>query len=282
MTTGQKKRFRWREETMVSVLKYMIDQHKEFISAKKNGSTQAFLNEVGKIVGTEGSAVDNMLKNIGKENRDIVRQTKTSGVATDDVQTKPRIRDSELIFELYETYYAIYYPKGGSIRPDVVVTPAGVTRPVVTVRLDSAAPEGSRPMPYGDDEQLDLSPASQTPNFSPVPSTARQECSSQTGVQMPTLGHPFGVGASRKRDISATPRMAADSGGKKAKTGSRTDFLDTSVDYQRQHVELMREQNAILQSLVNEVRVLKSAFLMTHGIHTENVEEGKPTGQSSD
>ena len=79
MTTGQKKRFRWREETMVSVLKYMIDQHKEFISAKKNGSTQTFFNEVGKIVGTEGSVVDNMLNatawSIGTNNMVLVNFT---------------------------------------------------------------------------------------------------------------------------------------------------------------------------------------------------------------
>lgn len=246
MAKATKKRFQWTNENRVQVLEYMIDHHGDFLRAKKNALVHDFYSAVGDHIGTAGDVVENMLKNIGKEYRDALKEQQASGAATDDMNPGLKLKDSRELFDLFDSYYRLFYPKGGAARPAVIVTATGVRRPGHEISSCSS----SRPQtPVIDSGRMNPGDRCSTGSETTLsPPTSRPE-TPVTLQDRPVPGPS--AGSKRLRSPSPTHSTAA------KKPRKESDFMCSSAQYQEQSVELMGEIKDLLKELVSEIRLLR-------------------------
>ena len=76
-----------------------------------------FLLVMGNHVSQPPDATEKLMKNMSLEFQLAKRMQQVSGAG----MTVPQLRGSELIFSLFDEYYQLYFPHGGSILPRIVV-----------------------------------------------------------------------------------------------------------------------------------------------------------------
>ena len=77
-----------------------------------------FWAEVGSTVGHTGPETETLFKNLHTEYQRIKMRQHVSGVET----VLPTLRCSEQLYELYDSFYQLFYPHGGSAVPALVMT----------------------------------------------------------------------------------------------------------------------------------------------------------------
>ena len=116
----------WTEAKIENVLNILIENHGKYKSFKKNNKTKEFYTYIGSVcsVPTDGSAIENLLKNIGKEYRTTKLEKMISGTATEE--GTPSLRGLSDPFLLYEEYQNLFCPKGSAIKPEEIITEHGI------------------------------------------------------------------------------------------------------------------------------------------------------------
>lgn len=113
------KKFTWTVEKMIEALTALTDRHDEFLRKKKFLKQYDVYSDVALMVGASGEQViKDLLKNIGRKYREVKKKYSESGAATEE----PELKNSNLLYVTYEEYYATYFPVGGAVKPDVIVT----------------------------------------------------------------------------------------------------------------------------------------------------------------
>ena len=114
------------EAKIENVLNILIENHGKYKSFKKNNKTKEFYTYIGSVCSepTDGSAIENLLKNIGKEYRTTKCEKMISGTATEE--GTPSLRGSSDLFLLYEEYQNLFCPKGSAIKPEEIITEHGI------------------------------------------------------------------------------------------------------------------------------------------------------------
>jgi hypothetical protein len=257
---------KWTEGLLVDLLNFMMDHHDDFLKAKRHQTTLQFYqrasDSIGLVMPEAGKKVEYLLKNIGKEFRKIKVQQGQSGIGTDGPN---KLRDSEMLYVLYEEFQSLYYPKGSAVQPQILVTPAGVVNTSAggTSARNKTANMGTialgltpEPIP-GTSHAVGLTPS--------MSSTSITEESSRTHAVRELVFAPGGAqqSGSGKRSAEATTIPGSN---EKAPKMKRNDFLSTSVDCQEQYIQIIREQNKIMQNLVNEVRLFHTAYQAVNNI----------------
>lgn len=90
---------------------------------KRNRKAGEFWSTAGNLNGHTGSEVESLMKNLQKEYQAVKQRIHLSGSET----FEPKLRNSTELFLLYEDWYNLYHPHGGSALPSVVMTPASCT-----------------------------------------------------------------------------------------------------------------------------------------------------------
>ena len=93
-----------------------------FADKKKNRKTTQFWSEVGARVGHSGDEIESLLKNLQQQYQQQKQQCYISGCET----FTPLIRNSAELFRAFDDYYQMFYPKGGSALPALVMTEQSV------------------------------------------------------------------------------------------------------------------------------------------------------------
>ena len=107
----------------------MMDHHEEFVRAKRNNLVDVFWTSAAhEIKAPRGKTVEDMISNIGKDYRDIVKAQSRSGAGTNDLDPNPQIKGSRELYLAYDDYHRLYFPRGNAAKPSVIVTPSGVKR----------------------------------------------------------------------------------------------------------------------------------------------------------
>lgn len=116
-------RLSWTKEQVVSVLNFLAedDTHQLFKNKKRSNQMDEWYDMVGARVGVTGSKIRDLIKNLGKEFRAVKQKMLISGEGTDE----KCLKNSTEIYEKYEIYLNLYYPKGSSVIPESVVTESG-------------------------------------------------------------------------------------------------------------------------------------------------------------
>jgi len=86
---------------------------------KKNRKTSEFWKDIGATVGGHsGEETEQLVKNLQVEYHKV-HQLHVSGC---DTSSPPALRNSVRLFQLFENYYLLFYPQGGSAAPLFVMT----------------------------------------------------------------------------------------------------------------------------------------------------------------
>ena len=85
--------------------------HDVYKYMKRNGTTKGFHKTVADKLSYQENATENLLKNLGREYRDILQHTMVSGTDTRD----PVLRGSTELYLLFEEYQQLYFPAGGQV-----------------------------------------------------------------------------------------------------------------------------------------------------------------------
>ena len=87
---------------------------------KKNRKTSEFWAEIASATGNHsGEEIERLFKNLHSDYQRVKQRLHVSGIGTDD---PPTLRNSEELFTVYESFYNLYYPHGGSAVPAVLLT----------------------------------------------------------------------------------------------------------------------------------------------------------------
>lgn len=266
--SGQPKRFKWTAERMLTCLRYLIDHHAEFTTAKRRGTLDVFFEQTGAATAADlnidKTVIENLLKNLAKEFRAVVKERMTSGEETDDMHPHPLLRESEELFQVFDEYYTLYHKKGGAARPEIVVTAGLVVRPADFTKTKPTQPAARSTPPAS----LDLS---------------------QESISMPDLSkYTLDDQSDDDLQLPSTSSITKSPPKKRAKNA---EFLDSSLDFQQQHIRLLQQQNRILtqqnenmadqnkntQLLVVELRLIRHLLAMKHGVQFEGVGDEEMT-----
>jgi len=90
---------------------------------KRCRKTSEFWSEVGNRVDHSGEQTERLFKNLGSDYQRVKQMMHVSGCAS----TTPTLRGSEELFALFESFYVLYYPHGGSTLPSVIMTERSTT-----------------------------------------------------------------------------------------------------------------------------------------------------------
>jgi len=74
---------------------------------------------MGAVVGHPADMTKKLIKNLAAEFQRIQNLSKISGCASTG---PPHLRGSEELYTLFEEYYSVFFPHGGSICPKFVMT----------------------------------------------------------------------------------------------------------------------------------------------------------------
>jgi len=85
---------------------------------KQSRKLPEFWLVMGNHVRRPPDATEKLMKNLSHEFQLVKKMQQVSGAGT----TVPQLRGSELIFCLFDEYYQLYFPHGGSILPKIVMT----------------------------------------------------------------------------------------------------------------------------------------------------------------
>jgi len=89
------------------------------MKVKKRGRKVAeFWDAMGETVNQTGEVTEKLVKNLGSEFQRLRQIQMTSGMET----VVPKLRGSADLYNLYDDYYQLYFPHGGSIVPHVILT----------------------------------------------------------------------------------------------------------------------------------------------------------------
>jgi hypothetical protein len=80
---------------------------------------------MGMGVGQAGEVTEKLVKNLASEYQKVKQLLHISGSETSGT---PQLRGSETIFLLFEQYYDLYFPHGGSTCPKIVLTEKSLTQ----------------------------------------------------------------------------------------------------------------------------------------------------------
>lgn len=80
--------------------------------------TGEFWSEIGERVGHSGEQTERLFKNLAADFQKIKQGSHVSGVETEH----PVLRGSHDLYLMFESYYSLYFPHGGSTLPSVVLT----------------------------------------------------------------------------------------------------------------------------------------------------------------
>ncbi|XP_030840276.1 uncharacterized protein LOC115923529 [Strongylocentrotus purpuratus] len=115
----------WNLQGIMAVMQEYLSCHDVYKQMKRNGTTKGFHKTVADKLSYQENATENLLKNLGREYRDILQHTMVSGTDTRD----PVLRGSTELYLLFEEYQQLYFPAGGQIKPQAVITEGGVVIP---------------------------------------------------------------------------------------------------------------------------------------------------------
>ena len=113
----------WRSGKKILLLLLDDNLHKRFINYKKCNKKDKFYEAVGEGFSVSGSKIRDLLKNLGKEYRQVCQRMATSGVETEE----KTLKGSTDIYQMFEKYQSLYYPKGSLCAPPEVVSEIGTT-----------------------------------------------------------------------------------------------------------------------------------------------------------
>lgn len=91
---------------------------------KRLRKTAEFWCAIGLICNKPGDTAEKLVKNLGSEFQKVKQLTHVSGCETD---LAPELRGSEELYRLYEEYYSLYFPVGGSVCPRLILTAKSMT-----------------------------------------------------------------------------------------------------------------------------------------------------------
>jgi len=90
-----------------------------YLKAKKRSrKLNEFWSEVGAVVGQSGDVTEKLIKNLSSEYQRVRNMFTISGAATETAQ----LRGCHELFQLFDSYYQLYFPHGGSTMPKFVLT----------------------------------------------------------------------------------------------------------------------------------------------------------------
>ena len=89
--------------------------------AKKRNQMDNWFDTIGGNFNVSGNKVRDLLKNLGKEFRSTIQKTLISGEETEE----RTLKGSSEIYQLYENFSNLYYPKGSAVLPKEVLTESG-------------------------------------------------------------------------------------------------------------------------------------------------------------
>ena len=280
---------------MLTLLNLMINSRDKYKKSKRFGRMDDFYQTIGDNFEVQGNVVDNFLRNIARDYREVLRNLKTSGIAGEI----PKLRGSYEIFRVFEEYYQVYYPAGGAARPQFVMTEHGYHVPgpsQTAISQDSRPKEHTYTPNY--ESQMQRSSQPSTSTFDPKPRTNLQshEAPPVPWLQLATALTPpttnqgvFNTTMSTNtevfphvvtevieleeaeetypeaRSVARSPPPA-----KRAKSSR---FLDESTEIQRQHLELQRQQTAYLCAMSEEMKYFRQAYFTINGLKLDSSKE---------
>jgi hypothetical protein len=92
---------------------------------KRLRKTDEFWEEVGAVTGHSGKESSKFVKNLGSEYQKIMIHLQTSGI---DTENEPVLRNSSELFLVFDEYYRMFYPHGGSLRPALILTESSLVQ----------------------------------------------------------------------------------------------------------------------------------------------------------
>ncbi|XP_071790566.1 uncharacterized protein [Asterias amurensis] len=104
--TPRGKRASWTHDKIELLLKILLASHPKYIKAKFNFRVMDFYAEIGQMLSYSGLMVENLLKNLGREYRDILRQVELEEAVGNT--PRPRLRGSETVFSLFGEFTRLY------------------------------------------------------------------------------------------------------------------------------------------------------------------------------
>ncbi|XP_038059254.1 nuclear speckle splicing regulatory protein 1-like isoform X1 [Patiria miniata] len=96
----------WKLDKIEILLKILLISHDKYVKAKSSSRVGTFYAEMGEMLGQSGMKVENLMKNLGREYRDMVWQMEES-----DAQGFPapaRLRGSQKLFCLFQEFARMY------------------------------------------------------------------------------------------------------------------------------------------------------------------------------
>ena len=87
-------------------MKILLASHPKYIKAKFNFRVLDFYTEIGQMLSYSGLMVENLLKNLGREYRDILKQVELEEALGNT--SHPRLRGSETVFTLFGEFTRLY------------------------------------------------------------------------------------------------------------------------------------------------------------------------------
>ncbi|XP_022110512.1 uncharacterized protein LOC110990040 isoform X2 [Acanthaster planci] len=96
----------WHLDKIEFLMKILLISHDKYMEAKSNSRVGTFYAEMGGMIGHSGIKVENLLKNLGREYRDMVWQTEEN--EAQGLPVPPRLRGSQKLFSLFEEFAQMY------------------------------------------------------------------------------------------------------------------------------------------------------------------------------
>ena len=130
-------RVAWRPDVLKKIIKKLIEpnMHKMFVQCKKTNKMDQFYDTIGNDFNLKGSKIRDVLKNLGKDYRSVNQKLAISGEET----VEKLIRGSSELYDLFQLYQDLYYPKGSAVQPTIVVTEDGSQTLDTSIQPESLA-----------------------------------------------------------------------------------------------------------------------------------------------
>ena len=114
----------WKMPQLITLFNVLVERFDEYKTEKKNNKVEVFYANLSSQFNCGEKQIRDVIKNLGKEYRQLLQQQNVSGAGTDE--DGARLRESKELYEAFHVYYGIYHPRGGSQKPEFVMTPGNL------------------------------------------------------------------------------------------------------------------------------------------------------------
>ena len=212
--------------------------------------------------GHTAEQTEKLFKNLSSEYQKVRQSLHRSGLGTDN---EPALRNSHDLYLLFEQYFALYFPQGGSTVPPFVMTEKSVT-----LFSEMAATEFLANVSGTDCSQTPLNGSALNISHtasSPQPTTSTSQPQPSTS-------------ASRPLALSSIPPARQPNFQRKRKSAPATDLLSSMVKLQTRQLQLERERNRIereklqcLTAIQGELTAIRATLCHSVGVTFMPVQE---------